>query len=119
MSLSLFLSAAPSQATELIDSAKGLIDKTQQATEAVQGLAESTEQITQLASNLPAIISNNYSLLIGIFVAFFAYSILKSGVKIILTIIAIGFAVTVLTNMGIIPDLNNIIDSLRGVAPAA
>ena len=90
---------------EVVDAAQNLANTTVEAMPSTNEIQEVADAFTSL---IPPIISNNYSLVLGALFIYVALHILKSGLKLALCIAIFAVVTTVLTNMGIMPDLNSI-----------
>lgn len=96
---------------EVVDAAQNLANTTVEAMPSTNEIQEVANAFTGL---IPPIISNNYSLVLGALFIYVALHILKSGLKLALCIAIFAVVTTVLTNMGIMPDLNSIYASFMG-----
>ena len=56
---------------------------------------------------------NNWSLVVGILGAVIAVKLLKSGVQLAITLIFIALVITILTNLGVIPPLDQIVAAIK------
>ena len=93
---------------EVAEAAQNLADTTM---ESVPTTSEITEAANRITSLVPPIISNNYSLVIGALFIFLAMYILKAGIKLAMLIAIFAIGMSILTNLGIMPDLNSIFKS--------
>lgn len=84
----------------------------------------------QVSEFLKTVATNNWSILIGIVIALFATKILKAGLEIVLGIAVVVGGICLLTNLGILPPLdelwalakqlfNSAIEALTQAAPQA
>ena len=75
-------------------------------------ITENTGTITDVSnaiiSMVPPILANNYPLIIGALFAYVALHLLKAGAKMVITIALAAVVITILTNAGMMPDLNQI-----------
>lgn len=101
--------------------AESILEATQTLGNSAELTAPASSELTEAANTivgiLPPIISNNYSLVLGTLFAYLAIHILKSGIKLALFIVIVAVLSTILTNMGIMPDLNAILQSLNSSMP--
>ena len=65
-----------------------------------------------LMSMFPSVIANNYTLIIGALLAYLAFYILKAGIKTLLLIVFLAVLTTILTNAGMMPNLNQILQNV-------
>lgn len=64
---------------------------------------------------IQALILNNWTLVVAAMVALAAVKLFKAGVQLVLTLIVAGVVLSVLTNMGLIPPIDELIRALGGL----
>ena len=62
-----------------------------------------------IGTTIQALILNNWTLVVTAMVALAAVKLFKAGVQLVLTLIVAGVVLSVLTNMGIIPPIDELI----------
>lgn len=65
-----------------------------------------------IGTTIQALILNNWTLGVTAMVALAAVKLFKAGVQLVLTLIVAGVVLSVLTNMGIIPPIDELIRAL-------
>jgi len=65
-----------------------------------------------IGTTIQALILNNWTLVVTAMVALAAVKLFKAGVQLVLTLIVAGVVLSVLTNMGIIPPIDELIRAL-------
>lgn len=65
-----------------------------------------------IGTTIQALILNNWTLVVTAMVALAAVRLFKAGVQLVLTLIVAGVVLSVLTNMGIIPPIDELIRAL-------
>lgn len=71
-----------------------------------------TTAATAIGNTIQILILNNWSLVVAALIAVAAVKLFEAGVRLVLTIIVAGIALSLLTNMGLIPPVNEIIAQL-------
>lgn len=74
-----------------------------------------TTAATAIGTTIQILILNNWSFVVAALVAVAAIKLFKAGVQLVLTIIVAGIALSVLTNMGLIPPINEILAQLGNI----
>lgn len=65
-----------------------------------------------IGTTIQALILNNWTLVVAAMVALAAVKLFKAGVQLVLTLIVAGVVLSVLTNMGLIPPIDELIRAL-------
>lgn len=68
-----------------------------------------------IGTTIQALILNNWTLVVAAMVALTAVKLFKAGVQLVLTLIVAGVVLSVLTNMGLIPPIDELIRALGGL----
>lgn len=68
-----------------------------------------------IGTTIQALILNNWTLVVTAMVALAAVKLFKAGVQLVLTLIVAGVVLSVLTNMGLIPPIDELIRALGGL----
>lgn len=68
-----------------------------------------------IGTTIQALILNNWTLVVAAMVALAAVKLFKAGVQLVLTLIVAGVVLSVLTNMGLIPPIDELIRALGGL----
>ncbi len=68
-----------------------------------------------IGTTIQALILNNWTLVVTAMVALAAVKLFKAGVQLVLTLIVAGVVLSVLTNMGIIPPIDELLGMLGGL----
>lgn len=74
----------------------------------IEAAGELGENAAAIVRTFPPIIANNYALILGALFIFAAFHLLRKSLSAILTITAVAVIVTVLTNAGLMPNLNEV-----------
>lgn len=74
-----------------------------------------TTAATAIGTTIQILILNNWSFVVATLVAVAAIKLFKAGVQLVLTIIVAGIALSVLTHMGLIPPINEILAQLGNI----
>ena len=87
------------------------------------GAATSGNEIQEfsdaIVSMVPPIIANNYAIVLGILLCYVALHLLKKCVVLVIVIAVAAVAVTVLTNLGVMPDLNQVFGTISNFMNAS
>lgn len=65
-----------------------------------------------IGTTIQALILNNWTLVVAAMVALAAVKLFKAGVQLVLTLIVAGVVLSVLTNMGLIPPIDELLGML-------
>ena len=65
---------------------------------------------------LKTLIVNNWSFVLGAICAILAFKFLKSGLQLAITIIFVALVICVLTNMGILPPFDELIEGIKNAS---
>ena len=68
-----------------------------------------------IGTTIQALILNNWTLVVAAMVALAAVKLFKAGVQLALTLIVAGVVLSVLTNMGLIPPIDELLGMLGGL----
>ena len=68
-----------------------------------------------IGSTIQALALNNWTLVVAVIVALAAFKLFKAGIQLVLTLIFAGVLLSVLTNMGIIPPIDELIGMIGGL----
>lgn len=67
----------------------------------------------QIAEVIRTFAANNWSLLLMICGAYIAGKLLKSGIQLVVSLLLVGVLVSILTNMGVLPPMDQIIEGVK------
>lgn len=69
----------------------------------------------QIATAISTFAANNWSLLLMICGAYVAGKMLKAGIQLVVSLLVVGVLISVLTNMGLIPPMDEIIEGVKNL----
>jgi len=71
-----------------------------------------TDQLVAFICNF---VSNNWTLILMICGAYIAGKLLKAGIQLVVSLLIVGVLLSVLTNMGVLPPMDQIIEGLKSL----
>lgn len=76
---------------------------------------EITEAIQAFSDFMRTLLVNNWSLVVTGLAGLILWKVLKSSVHLVFTLVCIGVAVSVLTNMGVLPPIDQMLEGVKSL----
>jgi len=73
----------------------------------------------QIIETIVTIITNNWTLITGVVIAYVLFHVVKVGIKVVAAVLIVAVLLAVLTNLGIVPPIDDIVGGIINAVKGA